>query len=223
MGGGTDGNGASPYGVTVQRATPDAAGYVWRVESVVHVPDDRNANRHNVYVNAVDENGSDARYDGRLRLRQDWLGRGADEAAPAVAFDKPAGEWGANVPIFAGQQLAVWVEGDGIPSDVVRGMNTNHPPEGAGVGTGYGHHSYEVVYRKERVQVMPPAPPPPPPPVAPPVQPGQPGQPDAANLLLVVRQMREMAVMLNNAAINLDHLADWLDTNDVTDAGKALG
>lgn len=221
----TDGNNAAGYGVTIQRAQPGAAGLVWRVESVTHVPDERNANRHNVYVNVRDEVGSDARYDGRLRLRQDWLGRGADEAAPAVAFDKPAGEWGANVPIFPGQQLAVWIEGDGAPSDIVRGMNTNHPPEGAGVGTGFGHHSYEVTYRRVRVvPEAPPAPPPPPPPVAPPpVQPGQPGQPDAANLLLVARQMREMAVMMRDAATNLNHLADWLDTNDVTDAGKALG
>lgn len=220
------GNNATAYGVTVQRATPNAAGLVWRAESVAHVPDERNANRHNVYVNVRDEVGSDARYDGRLRLRQDWAGRGADEAAPAVPFDKPAGEWGANVPIFAGQELAVWVEGDDVPSDVVRGMGTNYPPEGAGTGTGYGHHSYEVVYRKVREQVMPPAPQPPPPPVAPPVQPGQPGQPplpDAGDLLTVVRQMRAMAVTLDNAAINLNHLADWLDVGDVTDAGKALG
>ncbi len=144
-------NGAQQYGVTVQAGQPDAQGCVWRATVVSHVPDERNALRHNVYVNVQDETGRDLRGIG-LRLVWGWEGQRADEAAPPVTFDKPKGEWGANIAMFTGQR--VWCRIEGGASDTVRGLHTGHASEGD--GTGYGHHSFEIVFQRVSAAVAPP-------------------------------------------------------------------
>ena len=151
-------NNASAYGVTVQPATPNAAGLVWRVESVEHVPLGENGGNHHVYCDVYDLDGREMRGNPGLSIAWDWNGRRADEPAPPAPLEKRAPEHMANIPLGRGQVARVWVQGDGVPSDVVTGLHTGHPDEGGDVTE--GHHSFRVRVRKVRVGVtQPPAPP----------------------------------------------------------------
>ena len=154
-------NNATAYGVTVQPATPNAAGLVWRVESVEHVPPGENGGNHHVYCDVYDLDGREMRGNPGLSIAWDWNGRRADEPAPPAPLEKRAPEHMANIALGRGQVARVWVQGDGVPSDVVAGLHTGHPDEGGDVTE--GHHSFRVRWRKVRVGAeQPPAPPQPP-------------------------------------------------------------
>jgi len=194
-------NTATGYGVTIERAAPNAAGEVWRAVDVAHVPAERNGDRHNVYVNAEDETGRRATGVG---FDWGWEGQGAGEPAPAPEIK--AEEWMANIPMFSGQRIWCRVNGCGIPSDTVRGLHTGHARTGEGDGP--GHHSFAVVWRK--VSAVPA-----PPPVVVPVQP--PIVPDDERFAIAAR-LRAEADGLEGAAINLRHLATAVEA-----MGVALG
>lgn len=186
-------NNATQYGVTVQPATPNAQGYVWRAESVAHVPDARNGGRHNVYVSVLSEAGRSLRGSSAPSIVWGWEGQGADEPSPALALDKPPGEWGTNIAIFSGQRIWCRVEGMSYPSDVVRGMHASHTSEGD--GTAPGHHSFEVTFRlvQEAIQSE---------------LPGANGGAGAGDGATVARRLRKMAV-------ELGYLAEYLDGRQV--------
>lgn len=134
-------NEAEKYGVRVI----DKSGTVprWRVRRVRHLSGRENGGKHNIYVYAYDQKGM--RVDaGKFRLGWTWEGRRPNEEAPPKRFDKPLDEAHANVDMYWGQKVAVWVEGQSIDSDVVEGMHTAHDDEAP--GNSRGHHSFEVIF-----------------------------------------------------------------------------
>ena len=192
----TDGNNATAYGVTVQPATPNADGYVWRVEEVRHVPPGENGGNHHIYCDVWGVDGREERGNPAVRIGWDWNGRHGDERADPAPLEKRAPEHMANIPLGRGQVARVWVDGDGAPSDVVAGLRTDHPDESGDVTN--GHHSFVVRWRMVRVSVPPPVT------VAPPVvtQPVEPGSPPAL----------ETAAQLESLANSLQAAADALRT-----------
>ena len=193
-------NNASGYGVTVLPAAPNAAGLVWRVESVRHLPPGENGGRHHIFFDLYGEDGRPMRGDANLRIGWKWNGQRADEPAPPAPLEKRAPEPMANIALGNGQIVSAWVMGDGVPSDVVTGLHTDHPDESGDVTR--GHHSFAVVWRK--VLATPAVPPVQPPPVVqPPTQPPMPDDERAA----IAGGLRRVAQQLRGGAIDLEHLA----------------
>lgn len=195
-------NNASGYGVTVLPAAPNAAGLVWRVESVRHLPPGENGGRHHIFFDLYGEDGRPMRGDANLRIGWKWNGQRADEPAPPAPLEKRAPEPMANIALGNGQIVSAWVMGDGVPSDVVAGLHTNHPDESGDVRR--GHHSFVVTFRLMREAVQPQ----PPPVVVPPtpVQPPQPPVPDDERAAIAAG-LRRVAAALEGAAVDLRHLA----------------
>ena len=197
---------ASGYGVTIQPAAPNAAGLVWRVESVRHLPPGENGGRHHCYFDVYDLDGRPMRDDAKLRGGWTWLGRHGDEPAPPALLEKRAPEPMGNIALGRGQIASVWIEGDGVPSDIVAGLSTDHPDESGDVTR--GHHSFAVVWRKVlATPAQPPAP----------VQPPQPPISDDERAA-IASGLRRVADTLEGGAIDLRHLA-----NAVEAMGLALG
>lgn len=146
-------NQAEQYGVTIRQAAADAAGYAWRVAGVRPLEVGENGGRHHLLVNAYDENGRELRGRQDMRVAWDWDGRHGDEEAKPAPFEKLHPEPMANIPLGHGQVARIWIEGDGVPSDVVQGLHTNHEDRGPDV-TRF-HHSFEIVFRKARENVQP--------------------------------------------------------------------
>ncbi len=201
-------NEATSYGVSITRATPNAAGLAWRCEGVQHVPPGENGGNHHVYCDVYDLYGRELRGSTAVRIDWDWNGRHGDEEAKPAPLEKSAPEHMANIALGRGQVARVWVEGDGVPSDVVCGLHTDHPDESGDVTN--GHHSFAVLWRKV---LATPAQPPviTPAPVQPPTQPNEERATIAAGL-------RRVAGVLNAAAIDLEHLAEAVEAQ-----GEARG
>ena len=193
-------NNASGYGVTVLPAAPNAQGLVWRVESVRHLPPGENGGNHHIYCDVFGLDGRELRGSATVRIGWDWNGRRGDERAVPAPLEKRAPEHMANIPLGRGQVACVWVEGDGVPSDVVAGLHTDHPDEGGDVTN--GHHSFVVRWRK--VLATPAQPPVVQPPT--PVQPPQPPVPDDERAAIAAG-LRRVAGVLEGAAVDLRHLA----------------
>ena len=193
-------NNASGYGVTVLPAQPNAAGYVWRATDIQHVTVGRNGGNHHIYLDVYDEQGGEMRGNANVRVVWGWEGQRPDEPAPAKALDKPRGEHMTNIPLDAGQTAWIAVEGYGVPSDVVRGLSTNHPDEGDDVRR--GHHSFIVTFRQMREMVQPVQPPP----LA------------DEERTEIASGLRRVAGALEGAAIDLRHLAAAVECQ-----GEALG
>lgn len=202
-------NNATSYGVTVLPVTPDASGYAWRVTDIRHVPPGENGGRHHIYFDLYDEDGSEQRGKPNARIAWTWNGRQNWEPAPPAPLEKAAPEHMANIAMGSGQVVSAWVEGDGVPSDVVAGLHTDHPDEGADVTN--GHHSFVVRFRKA---LATPAQPPVVPPA--PVQP-QPPVPDEERAAIAAG-LRRVADTLDAAAIDLRHLATAVEAQ-----GEAKG
>ena len=199
-------NNASEYGVSVLPAQPNAAGYVWRVEEVRHLPPGENGGNHHVYCDVFGLDGRELRGSTAVRIGWDWNGRHGDERADPAPLEKRSPEHMANIALGRGQVARVWVEGDGVPSDVVAGLHTDHPDEGGDV-TRY-HHSYAVRFRK--VLATPAQPPVVVPPQPPPV-------PDDERTG-IASGLRRVAGVLEGAAVDLRHLAAAVEAQ-----GEALG
>ena len=52
-----------------------------------------------------------------------------DEPVEPKRLDKPDNEPAGNVDIYGGMHLAVWITGDGLPSDRAENLHTHHPDE----------------------------------------------------------------------------------------------
>ena len=198
------GNNATAYGVRVQTAAPNAAGMVWRVEEVRHLPPGENGGNHHVYFDVYDLDGRELRGSTAVRIGWDWNGRHGDERADPAPLEKRAPEHTANIALGEGQTARVWVEGDGVPSDVVAGLSTDHTDESGDV-TRF-HHSFAVRFRKVLAT-----------PAQPPVQPVQPPMPDEERATIAAG-LRRVADTLNAAAIDLRHLATAVEAQ-----GEAKG
>ena len=66
--------------------------------------------------------------------------------------------------MYGGQKLEVWVDGRGIPSDIVTNLHTDHPDEPAPSGELWntkGHHSFYLKFQyQEGAVIVPPLDPP---------------------------------------------------------------
>ena len=147
-------NEAEAYGVRLAPATVPADTLYWQAINVRHLSADENRGKHNVYVRALDENGQRDR-NPALRAAYTWEGRQPEENAPPRALDKGDADIGhADIDVYKGQHIEVWLEGDGLPSDHVLNLHTEH--EGAektsdGEDGNYRyHHSFLVTFQRTR-------------------------------------------------------------------------
>ena len=145
-------NQAEGYNVHLTPAAVTAGQCYWHVTSARHLSPEENRGRHNVFVDALDENGQRCRMP-TLRIGWSWAGRRPDEQAPLKPLDKPDNEPAGNVDLYAGQHLEAWIEGDGLPSDHVVNLHTDHPDEpgpGGQLWNSRGHHSFHVIFQRTR-------------------------------------------------------------------------
>jgi hypothetical protein len=147
------GNQAEAYGVRIVPAQAAAGQDVWRVVGVRHLSPVENQGKHVIFVDAQDAAGQ-RRRDPNLRIGWTWEGRNPDrDRADPKALDKPDSEPAGNVDMFSGQHIELWLQGDGIASDHVLNLHTNHADEPGPKGELWntlGHHSFHVVFRRER-------------------------------------------------------------------------
>lgn len=142
----------------------------WRIIKVRRLTADENRGKHNVFVRAIDSTGNRVR-DDRLRVVWTWQGRSPDQEARPSALDKGDGDFGhADIPIEKGVRAEIWLEGDGLESDHVANLHTDHnlaeKASDGGDGNYWFHHSYLVIFQRQPVQIA-----------AQPVQPAKPAQP----------------------------------------------
>lgn len=122
-----------------------------------HLDGDENKGQHNAFVDVIDADGLPMRPTG-LYLGWTWDFRGDNEPAPPKAFDKPASEPGANVPINKGMVFSCWLQDESgyVLSDIVRGLRVDMEADPA-TGNSLFHHSYYIIFRLGQVSA-PPAP-----------------------------------------------------------------
>lgn len=133
--------GVYDYGVRVHSPIKSR----WRAVEARHLSPEENKGKHNIYVDAVDEDGQ--RVQG-VSLRWAWDGGG--EQKP-IAMDKPEGEPMCNIPMWKGQMVAVW---RGEDSDIVTGLHTMHGDEagpGGELWNSNGHHSFYIKFQRAAV------------------------------------------------------------------------
>lgn len=149
-------NDAVTYGVRIVEADVAEGETYWKVIGVHHLQPRENFSNHHVYLEALDEQGN------RLAnppvfVGWTWEGRRPEERAAPVPLDKPPTEPGANISIYFGQIVSVWVQGTGpdgqAKSDRVENLHTAHPdeplPDGSLLNT-LGHHSFYVVFQRTK-------------------------------------------------------------------------
>jgi hypothetical protein len=147
---------AQKYGVRIVEADVAEGETYWKVIGVHHLLPRENFSKHNVYVEALDENG------GRVSnpiawAGWTWQGRRSDERADPLPLDKPAFEAAGNVAMHFGQNVSIWIKGlsrdANDKSDRVENLHTAHPdeplPDGSLLNT-LGHHSFYVVFQRTR-------------------------------------------------------------------------
>lgn len=140
-------NDAAAYGACVEARQLEPGQIYWRVIGVHHLMPDENRDRHNAFVEVLDEGGSRVK-DANLRVGWTWEGK-ADGPADSKRLDKPDNEPAADIPIEKNMTASLWLEGAG-PSERVVGVHTRHEDE---VGPGGGrnsrfHHSYYIVFQR---------------------------------------------------------------------------
>jgi hypothetical protein len=132
-------NDAAAYGVVVVPAEVVPGQIFWKVVVVHHLTPAENRGNHHIFVDVVDEN--DKRIYG-ARVKMTWqTGSGIN------AIDKPPNEAGTNFPMWKNQVCNIEVV-DGLVSDRVLNLHTNHPDEGD--GNTVFHHSFFVKFKKAR-------------------------------------------------------------------------
>lgn len=139
------------YGVGVDlldvKAVAEGVEFVDRLIGVAHLPGNLNRGNHHNYVDIVDEAGRRI-YGARVKFR--FTG-----GPPTYAtIDKPSNEPGCNSPMYRG--IFEVASGD-YPSDTVTGLHTGHEDED--VGNTSGHHSFYIVFQRQRVRFTEPEPP----------------------------------------------------------------
>lgn len=136
-------NDATGYGVQIQPANVAPGAFYWQAGRVHHLTPQENGGNHHLYLDVEDPAGS--RVNG-ARLRVTW-----DGGEQIVTVDKPAGEPGANFPMWKWQVCAVeclGLPGQELPSDRVTGLHTGHPDEAP--GNTLFHHSFRITFVKAK-------------------------------------------------------------------------
>ncbi len=150
------------YGVNIIKADVGEGETYWRLIGVHHLLPEENASKHNIYVDALDEQGNRVR-NPIAWAGWTWEGRRPNERADPVALDKPDNETAGDIAIHFGQKASIWIKGlnrDGNDkSDRVENLHTAHPdeplPDGRKLNT-LGHHSFYLVFQRTRKQTQAP-------------------------------------------------------------------
>ena len=141
---------AASYGVKVVEADAAEGETYWRVIGVHHLLPRENFSKHNIYLEALDENGQRIK-NPPISVGWTWVGRRAEERANPVLLDKPDSEAAGNISVHFGQIVSVWINQD--KSDQVINLHTNHPdeplPDGSLLNT-IGHHSFYIVFQRTK-------------------------------------------------------------------------
>lgn len=136
------------YGVRVEPTAVAPGTNYWRIVGVHHLTPEENGSRHNAFVEVLDEQGNRVR-DPNLKIGWTWEGR--SEADLTTPLDKPDHEPAGDVPIQKGMRLALWLVGDGRPSERATNLHFEHPDERTAAGeiwNSFGHHSFYVVFQR---------------------------------------------------------------------------
>jgi hypothetical protein len=134
---------------------PDNLPDVWLAVGIWHLTPEENGGNHNVYVDVLDTSKQPLPPDrlGDKRLAFGWEGQRPDEPAPAVKFEKQPPEPAANLPIWMGQEMAIWIESDRPISNIASNLHTDLPDQPP--GNTRGHHSYYVVFAQVAMPTTP--------------------------------------------------------------------
>lgn len=142
-------NDALDKGVSVRRAAVTPGQFYWKAIGIHHLEPAENTGKHAIFVDALDEHGGQTRH-GPLQVEWGWEGQQPDQESRPQKFEKPTSEPGTNLQLT---KASHWIRigGDGLPSDVVQGMHTDHDDEPGPNGETWnsrGHHSFYVVFQK---------------------------------------------------------------------------
>lgn len=149
-------NEAVAYGVNIEAAP---SGPAWRAVLVRHLTPEQNKSGQNVFITVADEEGYLYAQPVRAKFRAGWKWDGGPDLS--VPLDKPVGpmEKGhGNVVLSKGAVVSVWMIADGLPSDRVTGLHTNHADERGPNGeiwNSIGHHSFYVMFQKSTTVQLP--------------------------------------------------------------------
>jgi hypothetical protein len=149
-------NDALSYGVRIVEADVAEGQVYWKVLGVHHLLPRENFSKHNIYLEALNENG-DRITNPPAYAGWTWEGRRPNEPANPVPLDKPANETAGDISVHFGQVVSVWLKGVGPDSqdksDRVENLHTAHPdeplPDGSLLNT-LGHHSFYIVFQRTR-------------------------------------------------------------------------
>lgn len=128
---------AEKYGFGIHRMD----GAIWRVAEARHLTPEENKGRHNVFVDAIDDQGQ------RVTGAMLWWGD-TGGVVGKMSMDKPAGEPMCNVPVWSGQMVYVSM---GDNSESVVGLHTMHGDElgpNGEIWNSNGHHSFYIKFQK---------------------------------------------------------------------------
>ncbi|MDX1521017.1 MAG: hypothetical protein R3264_05285 [Anaerolineae bacterium] len=148
-------NDAVSYGVRVIEANVNEGETYWKIIGVHHLLPQENVGKHNVYFEALDENGNRIPSP-FLHLGWTWEGRQPHERVSPLKLDKPHFEEAGNLQMHYGQKIAAWALGTSPSgqdkSDRVENLHTAHADElyNGKAYNSIGHHSFYVVFQRTR-------------------------------------------------------------------------
>lgn len=151
---------AEKYDVeVVQAIVPEGEDY-WKIIGVHHLLPNENMGNHNLFVEALDENG--LRVLPPLYAGWTWEGIRREQIPRPGVLDKPLNEPATNFAMSFGQIISVWILGHTEDSKdfsgIIRNVHTNHPDEPASDGSpqnSIGHHSFYVVFQRTKNTASP--------------------------------------------------------------------
>lgn len=148
-------NAITNYNVRVVEANTAPGETYWKVIGIHHLLPDENRSNHNVFLEALDENGQRIRPVAWADFT--WVGRRPNEVAGPVSLDKPDAEAAGNIALHDGQVVSVWMKGitrdSQDKSDRVENLDIIHPDEPGPSGELWntiGHHSFYVIFQRTR-------------------------------------------------------------------------
>jgi len=144
---------AVDYGVQIRQAEVADGELYWRVIGVHHLLPKENGRDHNIFVEALDEQGNRIR---QARVHAASTFENNANPPKVTALDKgDADPMGCDFPMGKEATYSVWMKGSSPqsndPSDRVEKLHTRHADEPFGVpgaGNTMGHHSFYVVFQR---------------------------------------------------------------------------
>lgn len=134
-------NRATGYDIIIAQPEVNENDTYWACLGAYHFLPDENAGKHNLYLEAIDENNN--RVFGAA-FQWGWEGQRPDEIANDVIDDKPPYEL-ANLVLWANQ--IIWTKmRDQLPSGTIQKVRSTHPDEAP--GNTWGHHSFYTVFKR---------------------------------------------------------------------------